>query len=104
MMKNSKPRKDGGYIINVSFTDKELDLIEYVDSKGNFSNYVKLLIRKDMEGATANNSNIDLAKAMQQLLKMAGEQTEQKEEKPKEEKKQKVNKLAINNILGKNYK
>lgn len=103
MKKNRKPRKDGGYIINVSFTDKELNLIEYVDSKGNFSSYVKLLIRKDMEGATVNN-NIDLAKAMQQLLKMAGDKTELKEEKSKEEKKQKVNKLAINNIIGKNYK
>ena len=49
-MKIRKPRKDGRYIINVSFMDNELDLIEWADSQGSFSNYVKQLIRDDMAG------------------------------------------------------
>lgn len=32
---------------SVSFTDKEKDLLEYAESKSNFSEYVKELIRND---------------------------------------------------------
>lgn len=46
-MKRRKPRKDGKYIVNVSFCEHELDLLEYADTQGSFTSYVKRLIRED---------------------------------------------------------
>lgn len=97
-MKKRKPRADGRYSINLSFTENEVDLIDYVDSKGNFSSYVKYLIRKDMQGA--NNIPLDL---IQGLLKN-NIQNKEIEQKEKKEEKPKPNKTAINNILSKKIK
>lgn len=97
-MKKRKPRSDGRYSINISFTENEVDLIEHVDERGNFSSYVKYLIRKDMQGA--NNIPLDLIQGLlkNNIQNKNEEQKEQKEEKPK------PNKTAINNILNKKIK
>lgn len=94
-MKQRKPRKDGRYSINLSFTEQETDLIEHVDKRGNFSSYVKYLIRKDMEGSGANA--LDL---IQGLLKDNLQKGKQ-EQPPEEPQKPKANKGKINKILNK---
>lgn len=48
-MKERKPRKNGIYSINVSFCENEAHLLNYADTHGSFTSYVKRLIREDME-------------------------------------------------------
>lgn len=69
-MKRRKPRKDGKYILNVSFCEHELDLLEYADLQGSFTSYVKRLIREDKNRGNSTTalemllSNTDLVKAL----------------------------------------
>lgn len=69
-MKRRKPRKDGKYIINVSFCEHELDLLEYADAQGSFTSYVKRLIREDKNKSNSTTAlemllnNTDLVKAL----------------------------------------
>lgn len=66
-MKSRKPRKDGRYSLNVSFTANELELIEWADKHGNFSAYVKDLIKQDMKKADAGTTEVERL-----LLKVLG--------------------------------
>lgn len=66
-MKSRKSRKDGIYSINLSFTPEEVNLIDYVDSKGNFSSYIKRLIKQDMEKDKLNMS-AELLKLLQEAI------------------------------------
>lgn len=69
-MKRRKPRKDGKYIVNVSFCEHDLDLLEYADSQGSFTSYVKRLIREDKNKSNSTTAlemllgNNDLIKAL----------------------------------------
>lgn len=82
-------------------------MIEFVDSKGNFTAYVKMLIKQEMEKEKAKNLLQGIApEVLQELLKgampsinTAPVQAQKKEEvqKPKKQ----VNKNAIYNILKK---
>ena len=66
-MKSRKPRKDGRYSLNVSFTANELELIEWADKHWNFSAYVKDLIKQDMKKADAGTTEVERL-----LLKVLG--------------------------------
>lgn len=74
-MKRRKPRKDGKYIVNVSFCEHELDLLEYADTQGSFTSYIKRLIREDknrsnsttaLEMLLGNNDLIKILTASQE--------------------------------------
>lgn len=67
-MKNRKPRKDGRYTVNVSFTASELSLLSWADRHGNFSQYVKKLIEQDMN---KTDESKDLVQSL--LLNMINE-------------------------------
>jgi hypothetical protein len=112
-MKTRKPRKDGRYIINVSFMDNELDLIEWADSQGSFSNYVKQLIREDMAGrrgqtpaiqqVNTNPTGLDveaLIKLIQSQQGAGANETVVTAE-PVEPPKPKANKMKIQGIMSK---
>lgn len=108
MMKNRKPRKDGRYSINVSFTATETSLIAWADRQGNFSNYVKRLIKEDMEKGCSNKDALQSI-----LLNIIGEeglknifqnQTDASELAVTTEEPPKVNKSKIKNIMKKKEK
>lgn len=106
MAKERKTRADGRYSINLSFTQAEKNLIDHVDSKGSFTNYVKYLIRKDMEGEKVQAIPSLTPEMIQQLLKDNFQKEQPKEEQPKTEMKispKKLNKGAMKNILGKKF-
>lgn len=69
-MKRRKPRKDGKYIVNVSFCEHELDLLEYADTQGSFTSYIKRLIREDKNKSNSTTAlemllgNNDLVKIL----------------------------------------
>lgn len=69
-MKRRKPRKDGKYIVNVSFCEHELDLLEYADTQGSFTSYIKRLIREDKNRSNSTTAlemllgNTDLVKML----------------------------------------
>lgn len=69
-MKRRKPRKDGKYIVNVSFCEHELDLLEYADTQGSFTSYIKRLIREDKSRSNSTTAlemllgNNDLVKIL----------------------------------------
>lgn len=69
-MKRRKPRKDGKYIVNVSFCEHELDLLEYADTQGSFTSYIKRLIREDKNRSNSTTAlemllgNTDLVKIL----------------------------------------
>lgn len=69
-MKRRKPRKDGKYIVNVSFGEHELDLLEYADTQGSFTSYIKRLIREDKNRSNSTTAlemllgNTDLVKIL----------------------------------------
>ena len=94
-MKKRKPRKDGRYSINLSFTEQETDLIAHVDERGNFSAYVKYLIRKDMEGSGANALDLIQGLLKDNIQKGKQEQPAEEPQKPK------ANISKINKILSK---
>lgn len=113
-MKNRKPKADGRYVVNVSFTAQETSLLSWADSHGNFSNYVKRLIEADMnKRGMANEIPNDLLQKMmlnmveQGMLKGTFQKDAnaevstgfEKEEQP--QKKPKLNKSAIGNIMKK---
>lgn len=117
-MKNRKPKADGRYVVNVSFTANETSLLSWADKHGNFSTYVKKLIEADM-------NNQEMTKAIpadmfqNMLLKMMGssnlnnvfqnnigaevsvELENEKEQEPQKEEKKKLNKSAIGSIMSK---
>lgn len=118
-MKNRKPRSDGSYIVNVSFTENQVSLLSWADRHGNFSNYVKGLIEADM-----NKKNLGETVPSEMLLKMmfnmigqqgnlkdmfnqytANEEVaiglEEEKQPPQKEEKPKVNKSALNKIMTK---
>ena len=107
-MKNRKPKADGRYVVNVSFTANETNLLEWADSHGNFSSYVKNLIEADMKKGEipADALQVMLLNMMGStnlkdiLQKQKAEETvadiEQGQEKPQ---KPKVNKKAIMGIM-----
>lgn len=108
MMKNRKPRKDGRYSINVSFTKEETDLIAHADKQGNFSNYVKKLIREDIEKVKSSGNQGTKDLTVESMLKLLSQQlvqnnqqpaTEPKEQPRVEEPVKKANKGAIMNIM-----
>lgn len=112
-MKTRKPRKDGRYIINVSFLSDELNLIEWADSQGSFSNYVKQLIREDMAGrrgqtpaiqqVNTNLTGLDI-QALLQLIQSqqgAGANETAVTSEPAEPPKPKANKMKIQGIMSK---
>ena len=69
-MKRRKPRKDGKYIVNVSFCEHELDLLEYADTQGSFTSNIKRLIREDKNRSNSTTAlemllgNTDLVKIL----------------------------------------
>lgn len=70
-MKARKPRKDGGYSVLVSFSEAEENLLRYADTFGNFSAYVKRLIREDMEkNNNSNNSNKQAAANESEIMSL----------------------------------
>lgn len=101
-MKNRKQRPNGGYLVNVSFTPDEENLLEHADKQGNFSFYVKSLIRADMEkNKQALSGNIQ-----ELLLGLIGEkglkdilQNDSKEVAVDKEEKPKANKSKVNNLM-----
>lgn len=107
-MKSRKPRKDGRYSINLSFTPEEVNLIDYVDSKGNFSSYVKRLIKQDMEKEKINNPFHGISPEIIQIIKETIKQVEQPQKVEQQQNddevqkpKKKGNKKAIMDILNK---
>jgi hypothetical protein len=112
-MKIRKPRKDGRYIINVSFMDNELDLIEWADSQGSFSNYVKQLIRDDMAGRrpqptamsqlNTNPTGLDIEALIKLIQSQQGAGTNETAvtTEPAEPPKPKANKMKIQGIMSK---
>lgn len=103
-MKNRKPREDGRYIVNVSFTTKETSLLAWADRQGNFSTYVKKLIEQDMKKESTQDSEF-----IQMLMNYMGKdklkdifQNEaMKEVTVEQDKTPTVNKSKIKNILNK---
>lgn len=115
-MNNRKPRKDGSYVVPVSFKSNETSLLAYADTKGNFSQYIKRLIHEDMNKKSESHSpqmtDLMMQMFMKQLLEGGlnlkdmlqnnGAKAEistdvVKEEKPKEKT---ADKNAIFNIMG----
>lgn len=110
MMKNRKPRKDGRYSVNISFTATETSLLSWADRNGNFSAYVKRLIKEDMERSGASTNplqsvllNLLSQEGLKDILQNNGNAEgfvshEEPEEPPK------VNKSKIKNIMKKKEK
>lgn len=69
-MKARKPRKDGVYVVNVTFTANDLHLLGHADRQGSFTSYVKKLIAEDLEKKSTSSviesllGNNDLIKAL----------------------------------------
>ena len=82
-MKRRKPRKDGKYIVNVSFCEHELDLLEYADTQGSFTSYIKRLIREDKNRSNSTTAlemllgNNDLVKILTATQETAITKTEE---------------------------
>lgn len=82
-MKRRKPRKDGKYIVNVSFCEHELDLLEYADTQGSFTSYIKRLIREDKNRSNSTTAlemllgNNDLVKILTASQETAITKTEE---------------------------
>lgn len=68
-MKRRKPRKDGKYIVNVSFCEHELDLLEYADTQGSFTSYIKRLIREDKNKSNSTTA-LEMLLGNNDLVKM----------------------------------
>lgn len=68
-MKRRKPRKDGKYIVNVSFCEHELDLLEYADTQGSFTSYIKRLIREDKNRSNSTTA-LEMLLGNNDLVKM----------------------------------
>ena len=116
-MKNRKPKADGRYVVNVSFTANETSLLSWADSHGNFSNYVKKLIQEDMnkremtqtipteliQRMMLNMMNQGVMKDNFQKSEDVAEVSvdEEREEQPQKTEKKKLNKSAIGNIMKK---
>lgn len=105
-MKNRKPRKDGRYNINISFTSNETSLISWADKHGNFSNYIKKLIEADMKKSGTSDDSIQgllLKLINEQGLKNIFQNVDALKESAIsiEEEKPKANKSKIMNIMGK---
>lgn len=116
-MNNRKPRKDGSYVVPVSFRSDETSLLAYADTKGNFSQYIKRLIYEDMNKKPMSQEPQMTELMMQMLIKQflngdmnlkdviqkSGANAEistdvvEEKEKPKEKK---ADKNAILNIMG----
>ena len=84
-MKNRKPRKDGRYMVNVTFSPNEEDmkLLKHADSQGSFTSYVKRLIRDDMNKNGSNSllehllGNPEMLKGLLQANEEIGVTTEE---------------------------
>ena len=114
-MKNRKARKDGRYYVGVSFLETETDLLGHADRYGNFSAYVKNLIRADMnKGETIKEEPATDSEMFKMFMKIMGNaqisntlQTEKElatgiETAPEPVvEKPKLNKSAINNFIKK---
>lgn len=120
-MKNRKPKADGRYIVNVSFTANETSLLSWADSHGNFSNYVKKLIQADMnKKEMTENIPAELIQRMMLNMMAQGsmntinkndeisvdasvdvEDEEREVQPPQKTEKKKLNKSAIGNIMKK---
>lgn len=118
-MKNRKPKADGRYVVNVSFTANETSLLSWADGHGNFSNYIKKLIAEDMKKGGVSAEPVGFTNEMLQtmFLKMLGQQAPANkmpninpadevavgmvEEEPQEEPKQRANKSALGKIMTK---
>lgn len=108
-MKNRKPRADGGYVINVSFTANETSLVSWADMHGNFSSYVKQLIKADMEKKDSPTSVVEalLLKVLQDNgLKVVADEkikaesvVDKADQEPQEKPKPKVNKSKILGLM-----
>lgn len=114
-MKNRKPKADGRYVVNVSFTSKEISLLSWADKHGNFSNYVKKLIEADMNKGTLSSgvpNGITNEMLQKMLMNMLGEnglkdvfqksnsdEVAIDEEKETAQQKPKLNKSAIKGIM-----
>lgn len=68
-MKRRKARKDGKYIVNVSFCEYELDLLEYADTQGSFTSYIKRLIREDKSRSNSTTA-LEMLLGNNDLVKM----------------------------------
>ena len=112
-MKNRKPRQDGRYYVGVSFLETETDLLDHADMYGNFSVYVKNLIRADMNKSKSKKEEPATESEMFKMLMamMGSSQLKdifQKNQEvsvdavePQKEQKPKLNKKAINNFIKK---
>lgn len=115
-MKNRKPKADGRYVVNVSFTANETSLLAWADKHGNFSTYIKKLIEADMSKTGITNGipaemfqammmNIMGQSNLKDIIQNKGvneiSATVESPESPQEDKKPKLNKSAIGNIMKK---
>lgn len=103
-MKNRKKRKDGTYLVGVSFTEADKNLLDHADNYGNFSAYVKNLIKEDMnrnkkEMTTATET--DMIKMFMDFIGKAQTSVQTQNVEVKEPEKPKLNKSAINNLIKK---
>lgn len=105
-MKHRKPRKDGRYIINVSFLPTETSLITWADGHGNFSNYVKKLIEQDMKKDTMQGETLQTLlgdmlgkEVLKNIFQNTADSNEVKEEVAVAEESPKANKSKALNIM-----
>lgn len=56
-------------MVNVTFTENETYLLEYADSQGSFTSYVKRLIKEDMKKNESNNT-LDLLLKRSDLINL----------------------------------
>lgn len=110
-MKPRKKRKDGTYLVGVSFTEADRNLLDHADMYGNFSVYIKNLIKEDMnknkKEATAAESemvkmfmNMIGSNQLKDIIQKNQEASVDVSE-PKEAEKPKLNKSAIGNLIKK---
>lgn len=103
--KERVPLKSGRYVVNVSFKADEKDLLDYADSNGSFSDYVKRLIVEDMKKEKSPSQNFDMTDGMKyffdmMLLQMQkGVGSKDGQDDNREQTKANVN--AVNNVIGK---
>lgn len=113
-MKPRKKRKDGTYLVGVSFTEADRNLLDHADRYGNFSVYIKNLIKEDMnknqnrrEEPTATDSemfkmfmNMIGSNQLKDIVQKNQEVSIDAVE-PKKAEKPKLNKSAINSFIKK---
>ena len=103
--KERVPLKSGRYVVNVSFKENQKEILDYADSKGSFSEYVKRLIIEDMERNNNPSESLDMTETMKQLFNNMLLQMQNTVDKNGEQmdsfEQTKANVNAVNNVIGK---